>query len=55
MYMCLFDLSSVMCIKCTPLPKEIYTQFIPVFCGNSFRFFVVAHPDFHTAWVAVVP
>ena len=30
-------------------------QFIPVFCGNSFRFFVEAHPDFHTAWVAVVP
>lgn len=55
MYMCLFDLSSVMCIKCTPLPKEIYTQFIPVFCGNSFRFFVGAYPDFHTAWVAVVP
>ena len=47
--------SSVMCIRYTPLPKEIYTQFIPVFLGNSFRFFVVAHPDFHTARVAVVP
>lgn len=46
--MCVFLIYHQSCVSGTLLFQKKSIR-------NSFRFFVEAHPDFHTAWVAVVP